>query len=199
MKLVMNVSPREAVILLGALMEIDQGQIRRGAAERRDPLALLHGLQTGRVRYRLADPDEHWQTRRETLCLGHGDCEDLATGIAAELNETVFAGGRQTAEAFGAFSSPPPLPTPPSEVRDPWFAGGHCPTAFGAVPERAVPVAYKAKDGLFHVVVWAPGWGYLDPSVAGGMGSDYGATSPARARWLASMRPDSPRAWRTQA
>jgi hypothetical protein len=197
MKLVMNISPREAVFLLGALTEIDQFQIRKDVGARRDPLALLHGLQGGRVRYRLADPDEHWQTRRETLALRHGDCEDLATGIAAELNETIFAGGINTAMSFGAHLRPPPLPRPPGEVKDPWVAWGNCPSAsFGATPERAAPVAYKAKTGLFHVVVWTPTWGYLDPSVAGGMGSDYGASGQERARWLAS---NGPRAWRVKA
>ena len=194
MKLKMDVSPREAVYLLAALTQIDQFQVRQDVGQRRDPLAVLHGLQSGRIRYKLADPDEHWKTRREILRDGDGDCEDLASTVAAELNETMYAGG------FGFNIDPaaaPLLPRPPGPVNDPWPAWGACPaSSFGAVPEQAVPVAYKAKDGLFHVVVWAPGFGYLDPSVAGGMGSNYGASGQARQRWLDQVRPGSPRGWR---
>lgn len=193
----MNVSPREAVFLLGALTQIDQYQVRRDAGSRRDPLAVLRGIRSGRIKYRLADPNEHWQTRKEILEHGYGDCEDFASAIAAELNETVYA-----APEFGlaqALQSPPPLPRPPGPVTDPWVAWGACGPSFGAVPERAVPVAYRARSNLFHVVVWAPGFGYLDPSVAGGMGSDYGASGQERARWLRSIKGDSPRAWRVAA
>ncbi len=182
MKLVMDVTPWEAVYLLGALTQIDQHQVRQAIAARQDPFAVLHGLQTGRIRYELADPDEHWQTRREILRRRSADCEDLASAVAAELNETVYVAGSDTAAQHFGQDRPPPLPRPPGPVDDPWVAWGACKPSFGAVPDRAVPVAYKTRSDLFHVVVWAPGWGYLDPSVAGGMGSDYGA-SKTRRRW----------------
>lgn len=192
MELRMNVTPREAVFVLGALTQIDQFQVRQDFGSRRDPLAVLHGLQDGTITYRLADPNEEWRTRRQILQTGWGDCEDLATAIAAELNEAVFVSGAQVGAAY----RPPPLPRPPGPVKDPWVAWGACRPAFGAVPEQAVPVAYRAKNNLFHVVVWAPEFGYLDPSVAGGMGSDYGASGKAREQWLKRIRPGSPRAWR---
>lgn len=193
MQLRMNVTPREAVYVLGALTQIDQFQVRQDFGARKDPLAVLNGLRDGSIRYRLADPNEEWRTRREILRDGWGDCEDFASAIAAELNETVYAGG------FGVQLGAHPLPPPPGPVRDAWPAWSGCPPRFGAVPERAVPVAYKARSNLFHVVVWAPGFGYLDPSVAGGMGSDYGASGLARQRWMQKIRANSPRAWRVAA
>ena len=57
-----------------------------------DPKAMpiLRGIQSGRVRYDRRDPQEHWQTWCELYGqmrkgIAHGDCEDLAAAVAAEL------------------------------------------------------------------------------------------------------------------
>lgn len=170
-----KLNPVEAVGLMSGLYRVNRLQVARAAAEGGDPLAVLHGLQRGTIKYIRADKTEHWKTRNQILEDGGGDCEDLANAIAAELNETVFADG------FGAAAPPgAPLPPPPTPVREPMPSWGWVPGSRLAhsdaelyargMKNEAITTTYKAQPGLYHVVVWTPTWGYIDPSVAGGMG-----------------------------
>jgi hypothetical protein len=53
---------------------------------------LIRAIQDKRLRYRRADPEEHWQSWREMMeqlqggGRGYADCEDLAAGVVAELS-----------------------------------------------------------------------------------------------------------------
>jgi len=175
MKVWSQLSPIEAVFYLSGLLEVDEYQVRRDHAQRGTPIfAVMHGLQTGVIRYDRRDPNEHWKTREEVLATRRGDCEDLATAVAAELNEAIHRPGLFGQANWGA----PPLPPPPTPVTRPIparmsYVGFDSNNLFGSFsPSRteAIPVVYEARKGLYHVVVYDPHWGYLDPSVAGGMG-----------------------------
>lgn len=61
------------------LAQIDTARIGQGT------FPVISGIQAGQIRYRRADPLEHWKTWREVLETGHGDCEDLSSAVAAEL------------------------------------------------------------------------------------------------------------------
>ena len=151
--------PREAVNFLAGLMEVDRKQVRADREAGRPALAVTCGLLNGRIRYERRDPQEQWLTRNQVLQLGQGDCEDLAAAVSAELHEEYFSRGW-----IGAASSAMPvLPSPPSNPSS-WWTTYSDEQHFG--PQ---PVVYKARPGLFHVVVNLPGVGLVDPSVAGGM------------------------------
>lgn len=151
--------PREAVHFLAGLMEVDRTQVRADLEAGRPALAVTCGLLAGRIRYERRDPNEQWLTRNQVLQGRQGDCEDLAAAVAAELHEAYFANGW-----MGASTKPiPTLPRPPSSP-DSWLSTYSDETHYG--PQ---PVVYKARPGLFHVVVQVPGIGLVDPSVAGGM------------------------------
>lgn len=83
---------REAVHLLKGLVAVDLAQVgERFAGLRGGGFPLIRAIQTGRVRYERADPDEHWQSYREIMApvsrggIGRADCEDLSAGVTAEL------------------------------------------------------------------------------------------------------------------
>tara|TARA_Y100000389_G_scaffold203525_1_gene252185 strand:+ start:1519 stop:1857 length:339 start_codon:yes stop_codon:yes gene_type:complete len=67
------------------LAQIDRAKIGKA------PFPVLEAIQAGRIRYRRADPNEHWQTWQELIQpvlsggQGYGDCEDLSAAVAAEL------------------------------------------------------------------------------------------------------------------
>jgi hypothetical protein len=74
----------EAARLIDGLVSVDLGQIER-ARLARGRFPMIEGIQAGRIRYRRADPREHWKSWDEVMRDGWGDCEDLASGVAAEL------------------------------------------------------------------------------------------------------------------
>lgn len=151
--------PQEAVNFLAGLMEVDRKQARTDMEAGRQVLAVTCGLLQGRIRYERRDPQEQWLTRNQVLQLGQGDCEDLAAAVAAELHEAYFSKGW-----LGADNRPMPvLPKPPSNPSS-WLTTYADQNHYG--PQ---PVVYKARPGLYHVVVQLPGVGLVDPSVAGGM------------------------------
>jgi len=83
----------DAANLLDGLVSVDLGQLeRRGVPP--GSFLLIKAIQDGRVRYRRRDPREHWKTWDELMApvfsggTGFGDCEDLASGVAAELSRS---------------------------------------------------------------------------------------------------------------
>ena len=85
-----RVATPDAANLLDGIVSANLGQMRR---KKVDPKAMpiLRGIQSGRVRYKRADPREHWQTWDELVAqlanggIARGDCEDLSAAVAAEL------------------------------------------------------------------------------------------------------------------
>ena len=80
----------DAANLLDGLVSVGLAQIDRAKLPKgRYPV--IEAIQSGRLRYRRADPNEHWQTWQELtqpiLSGGRafGDCEDLSAAVAAEL------------------------------------------------------------------------------------------------------------------
>ena len=95
-----RVSTPDAANLLDGIVSANLGQMRR----RQQPptglgsMPILRGIQSGRVRYERADPDERWQTWDELVAqlakkggkgIAQGDCEDLSAAVAAEM---IYAG-----------------------------------------------------------------------------------------------------------
>ncbi|MAG27396.1 hypothetical protein CMI47_17835 [Candidatus Pacearchaeota archaeon] len=164
-----RLTAQEAVPYLRGLVGSDEHQVRRDIAAGQEPLAVTRGLLDGSLRYIRRDPREEWKTRNQVLAEGGGDCEDLSAAVAAELNEVFFAGG------YGAEANQiPDFPRPPRPVRNAMPSEGWVPTSILPRPRfegapKAVPVVYKAKPHLYHVVVHVPGKGFIDPSMAGGM------------------------------
>jgi hypothetical protein len=80
----------EAANLLDGLVSVDLSQIDKKVG-RRGVYPMITGIQQGRIRYRRADPLEHWKSWREIMeeleetGTGHADCEDLSSAVAAEL------------------------------------------------------------------------------------------------------------------
>ena len=80
----------DAANLLDGLVSVNLAQIDRARLPKgRYPV--IEAIQAGRLRYRRADPNEHWQTWQELTQpifnggRGYGDCEDLSAAVAAEL------------------------------------------------------------------------------------------------------------------
>jgi len=148
-----NLTGDEARGLLYGLLEVNKIQLKNNP----DMPSVRELIGQGRVQYRQADPNEHWQSYREIVeqtysgGTGYADCEDLAPAIAAEDQYR-----------YGVDS---------------------------------IPVAYKPKDGLFHVVTAVPngaqvyggqkfpdalgapkmaGYRLEDPSAAAGMKAVFG-------------------------
>lgn len=154
-----KLSGSDARGLLYGLLEVDKLQLRE------DPsLPSMRGLiQSGKVKYRQADPDEHWQSYKEIVDqvkstgFGFADCEDLATAVSAE---------DQVRHGVGSL----PFAYPP---RPGLF---HVVTAvpqeqFGSIPQSSWPGARSAPP--------VPGYVLQDPSAAAGMGSDFNGTEEA--------------------
>lgn len=161
-RITIKITIPEAEEVMRWLYDRDRRQVAVAAANGEDPLAVLHALQDGRIRYDRRDPLEHWKSRDELLEDGWGDCEDLATAVAAELNEVVYRPGFGGTFAGMAAPLPPPPTRNPQNLKLIW--GPH-----GVNGDEAVPAIYSPRPNLFHVVTWTPTWGLLDPSVAGGM------------------------------
>ena len=76
----------EAALMLQGLYLRDVYQISNGTPGILGSLAPgSAGIGRRRLRYRRADPNERWQSVREVWATMGGDCEDLASAVAAEL------------------------------------------------------------------------------------------------------------------
>lgn len=84
--------PEAQVYLNGGLVGLDVFQLREGVPP------ISKALRSGRLRYERRDEDEHWKNIREIWADGFGDCEDLASAIAAEL--IFFRGHRAELRLF---------------------------------------------------------------------------------------------------
>lgn len=173
-KIELRIFPSEAPSLLRWLYDRNRRLVRRDAAEGRDPFAVMHGLQTGRIKYIQRDPREHWKDRAEILVDGGGDCEDLASAVTAELNEALYLPGLGASFEGRPAPLPPPLEGHKGGLSRAWEPQG----------EEAATAIYSPRPGLYHVLVWTPTWGYIDPSVAGGMGSKGLLRQPGKAPFV---------------
>lgn len=81
---------QEAANLLDGLVSVDLGQIDR-LLGRKGVYPIISGIHRGTVRYKRADPNEHWKSWREMKAeldrtgMATGDCEDLSSSVSAEL------------------------------------------------------------------------------------------------------------------
>lgn len=149
-----NLSGSDARGLLYGLMETDKIQLR----EHPNFPSMRQLIQDGRVRYRQADPQEHWQSYKELVeqtrdgGIAYGDCEDLATALAAE--DQVRYGVNSVPYAYapreGLFHVVTAVPS----------------DQFGGIPRHSWPGAKGAPP--------IPGYVLQDPSAAAGMGSGFG-------------------------
>jgi len=73
-----NLTIPEAEAMLSGLVARNVAEIRAGAPM---PSPLIR---SGRLRYIRRDPDEQWLSLGDMLAKGGGDCEDLASAVAAE-------------------------------------------------------------------------------------------------------------------
>lgn len=87
-----NLEANEAASLLDGLVSVNLSQINKaGGFSGKPTFPILTGVQNGKVKYRRADPQEHWQSWRELTQqiekngTAYGDCEDLSAAVAAEL------------------------------------------------------------------------------------------------------------------
>lgn len=86
-----EIQTREAANLLDGLVSVNLSQMERSPFGAKGNFPILRGIQQGTVRYRRADPLEHWKSWREMMeemaetGRATGDCEDLAGAVAAEL------------------------------------------------------------------------------------------------------------------
>lgn len=85
-----RLSTKDAANLLDGLVSVNLSQMtRRGLPKGQYPV--ISGIQAGKIKYKRADPDEHWQSWEELAKpmfggeIGQGDCEDLASAVVAEL------------------------------------------------------------------------------------------------------------------
>lgn len=76
-------TPEQAAEVVEGLQAVDQLQMGRQRISGQD--TVTSRILGGSIRYKRADPDEHWQTWRELALSGQGDCEDLAAAYAADL------------------------------------------------------------------------------------------------------------------
>ena len=149
-----QVTGKEAKHFLPALVAINEEALRANPG-----WPSVRGLITqGKVKYRLADEQEHWQTYRELVeavskqGIAYADCEDLASAVAAE--DRVRRGVMTESYAYN-----------PS------------PNLFHVV--AAVPTGSTNKVGALPTArgTLRPGFVLQDPSAAAGMGGD--PTKPA--------------------
>ena len=146
-----NLSGSDARGLLYGLMETDKIQLR----ENPHLPSMRQLVQDGRVRYKRADPQEHWQSYKEIVeqtkfgGTGYADCEDLASAIAAE--DQVRYGVKSIPYAYapreGLFHVVTAVPA----------------DQFGGIPRQHWPDAKGAPPIAGYVL--------QDPSAAAGMGS----------------------------
>lgn len=81
-----NLTGDEAKGLLFGLLKVDEQQLKDNPGYP----SMRQMILEGKVKYRLADPNEHWQSYREMVenvekfGVAYADCEDLAPAVAAE-------------------------------------------------------------------------------------------------------------------
>lgn len=180
----LQMSGDEARGLLYGLLEADKIQLGKYP----DMPSMRKLIAEGKVRYDAHDPKEHWQTYKE-LCdqveqngVAYGDCEDLATAVAAE--DQVRYGVQSLPYAY----------TP----RQGLF---HVVTAIpnGAMPRAGRPEvvsgARRSRGTTGSIPFGYDGWpvamgatsiqGYVlqDPSRAAGMGSEHFGAEPSVPRY----------------
>jgi hypothetical protein len=86
----LRLESHEAANLLDGLVSVNLAQMNNAKLPAKQ-FPVITGIQAGKIRYRRADPDEHWQSWREIMeqvdedGRGYADCEDLASAVAAEL------------------------------------------------------------------------------------------------------------------
>ena len=129
-----KITSRDAANLLEGLVNVNQAQHKRHMKNGGDPFAIIKAIQEKKLRYKKADPKEHWQTYQELVKITKdklgstgkigADCEDLSAAVVAELRNAGI---------------------------------------------DARTYVYKARQGLYHVIVKTEKWGFLDPSVSAGM------------------------------
>tara|TARA_B100000963_G_C22455182_1_gene593009 strand:- start:84 stop:518 length:435 start_codon:yes stop_codon:yes gene_type:complete len=94
-----KISSRDATHLLEGLVKVNQAQIqRRKKKGTYRPFFILRSIQNGDLRYKKADPIEHWKSYEELhssvtdekmagTIKGGADCEDLSAAVVAEFRE----------------------------------------------------------------------------------------------------------------
>lgn len=93
-----NIPSKDASHLLAGLVAVNEAQLRRrfSTGKLDDPFFITRAIQNGTLRYKRADPSEHWMTWEELYrnvsneklsgtIAGGADCEDLAAAVVAEL------------------------------------------------------------------------------------------------------------------
>ena len=79
MRIALHIEPSALNAAIAALVAANLDEMRRG-------IGASGSILDGTVRYRRERPgSEDWKTRGRVLVDGHGDCEDLAAALAAEL------------------------------------------------------------------------------------------------------------------
>ena len=80
---------QEAANLLDGLVSVNLAQMDKKFGGVKGNFPVIKAIQEGRLRYRRADPQEHWKSWREIMggvASGEGaDCEDLSSAVTAEL------------------------------------------------------------------------------------------------------------------
>ena len=150
-----RVTGEEAKHFLPALVNINVEELR----EHPEWPSVRQLIDQGKIQYRLADPQEHWQTYRELVeqiqqsGVAYADCEDLASAVAAEdrARYGVMTEAWPYQPRPGLFHVVAAVPTA-SATR--FGAGSRWPLAQGAT---------------------RPGFVLQDPSAAAGMGSNFSA------------------------
>ena len=148
-----KISSRDAAHLLRGLVEVNKAQHERHIKNGGDPFSVIKAIQDGRIRYKRADPREHWQSYNELL-----EIADNSMG-AVQGKRSAVQGKRSAVQGKR------------SAVR-----GADCEDLASAVVAElnaagidARTYVYKARPGLYHVIVKTEKWGFLDPSVSAGM------------------------------
>ncbi len=177
----LQMSGDEARGLLFGLVESDKIQLRKYP----DLPSMRQLIADGKVKYDAYDPKEHWQTYKE-LCdnvtkngVAYGDCEDLATAVAAEdqvrhgVNSQPYAYQPReglfhvvTAVPTGSVPRGRPAGRGPEVVSGSRSGRGSIPASFGGWP-----IAMGATE--------IPGYVLQDPSRAAGMGTGFSGYAPA--------------------
>ena len=81
----------EAANMLDGLVSVGLSQIAKSKYNPQGNYPIIRAIQKGTLRYRRADPNEHWKSWGEMIRELHtgggatGDCEDLSSAVAAEL------------------------------------------------------------------------------------------------------------------
>lgn len=137
-----DITPIDAANLLQGLVAVNQAQVKEHIKDGGDPFAILKAIQEGKLRYKRSDPDEHWLTHRELLEIIQSPKNKIgATGKSVRV-------GADCEDLSAAVAA---------ELREAGI--------------EARTYVYKARPGLFHVIVRTKKWGDLDPSVSAGMRS----------------------------